>query len=189
MIWQASGLRIHQSEEIYSKSSSSISLNNIERDYSSNEMDQTISNVSLQWLNKDDMKIVWSDQSEEVILITVSKQFSDLEENCIFEGSPANINSTVFSASIIGCFDSEETVVNLGVNNVILELLLFKNGTTLQNNWSESQIENNLFHSRTKRGMKLQQSHFLVASDIRSILKEYQAQKADYLSLSSIVLK
>ena len=48
MIWQASGLRIHQSEEIYSKSSSSNSLNNIERDISSKEMDQTISNVSIQ---------------------------------------------------------------------------------------------------------------------------------------------
>ena len=175
MIWQASGLRIHQSEEIYSKSSSSNSLNNIERNYSSNEMDQTISNVSLQWLNKDAMKIVWSDQSEEVILITVSKQFSDLEDKCIFEGSPANLSSTIFSASIIGCYDSEETIVNLGVNNEILELLILKNGTTFQNNWSESQIENNLFHSRTKRGMKLQQSHFLVASDIRSILKEYLA--------------
>ena len=100
---------------------------------------QTISKISLQWMNKAAMKIVWPDQGEDVIVMTVSKQFPDLVEECLFEGSPENKNSTIFSAAIIGCMDSEETIVNLGVKNEVLELTLLKNGTTLQNIWIQQQ--------------------------------------------------
>jgi hypothetical protein len=110
------------------------------------EIQQTISEISLQWLNNGTMKIVWPDKGEDFIVMTVSKQFPDLEDACMFEGSPKNKNSS-FTAVVIGCMDSVETIVNLGVKNKVLELLLLKNGTTLQNTWNE-----NLYPSRSKRG-------------------------------------
>ena len=92
------------------------------------------------------MKIVWPDQREEVIVLTVSKQFPSLEGACNFEGRPENKNSS-FTTAIIGCMDSEETLVNIGLDNQFLELLLMKNGTTLQT------ITNENFHrSRLERG-------------------------------------
>ena len=117
------------------------------------ETQQTISEISLHWLNKTAIKIIWPDQEENVILMTVSKQFSDSEKACLFEGSPENENSTSFSAAIIGCMDSEETIVNLSVNNEVQELLLLKNGTTIQNTWNKSQFNENLHPSRQKRSL------------------------------------
>merc|ERR1712062_115735 len=90
-----------------------------------------ISEISLQWLNKAAIKIIWPDQGEEVILLTVSKQFPDSEEACMFEGHPENKNTSFSLAAIIGCIDSEETIVNLIVDKEILELVLLKNGKTL----------------------------------------------------------
>jgi len=110
-----------------------------------NETQQIVSEISLEWLNANGMKIVWPDQREEVIVLTVSKQFPSLEGACKFEGRPENKNSS-FTTTIIGCMDSEETLVNIGLDNQVLELLLMKNGTTLQT------ITNENFHlSRLER--------------------------------------
>merc|ERR1739838_163612 len=76
---------------------------------------------------------VWPNHREDIIHLAISKYFPDFEGECIFEGRPQNVRSTIFSAAVIGCIDSKETIVNLGVNNEVLELLLLRNGTTLQN--------------------------------------------------------
>jgi len=110
--------------------------------------ESTYSEISLQWLNKETMKIIWSHQKEEVIHLTVSKQFPDLEEACLFEGSPENENSTISFSKIIGCIDSKETIMNVGIKDEILELVLLKNGTTL---WNKPQFEQRLYSSRQKR--------------------------------------
>ena len=107
--------------------------------YFGNETQQIISKISLQWLNETTIKIIWPDQQEEAIGLKVPKQFPNLKDACIFDGSPQNENSTIFSAAIIGCMDSEETVINIGVNNEVLELTLLNNGTTLQNFWISKQ--------------------------------------------------
>ena len=117
--------RIEQSQTGYSR----------EPTYFGNETQQVVSKISLQWLNKATMKIIWPDQREEAIRLKVSKLFPNLKDACLFEGSPLKENSIIFSAAIIGCKDSEETIVNLGVNNDVLEFTLLKNGTTLQNIW------------------------------------------------------
>merc|ERR1712223_362732 len=46
------------------------------------------SEISLQWLNKAAIRIIWPDQEEEVIVLTVSKLFPDSEGACMFEGHP-----------------------------------------------------------------------------------------------------
>jgi len=74
-----------------------------------------------------------------------------IQKRHAFEGSPENENSTSFSAAIIGCMDSEETIVNLSVDNEVLELMLLRNGTTIQNTWNEPQFNENLHPSRQKR--------------------------------------
>ena len=107
--------------------------------YFGNETQQIISKISLQWLNETTIKIIWPDQQEEAIGLKVPKLFPNLKDACIFDGSPKNENSTIFSAAIIGCMDSEETVINIGVNNEVLELTLLNNGTTLQNVWISMQ--------------------------------------------------
>ena len=94
-------------------------------------MKQTLITVSLQWLSESEMKIIWPNQGEDIINVTTSMQFPNSELICIFEGNPMYSGTTIFSATIVGCLDSEETIVNLGVNNTVLELLLLKNGTTL----------------------------------------------------------
>jgi len=116
-----------------------------------NETQKMVSEISLQWLNKAAMNIVWPDQRVDVMLMTASKQFPDLEHACLFEGNPEDENSIGFTAAISGCMDSEETIVNLGVNNQVLELLLLKNGTTFQNTWNEPQSNKNLDNYRQKR--------------------------------------
>lgn len=103
------------------------------------EVKQIVSQLSLKWLDNGAIKIVWPNRKEDVIRLATSKQFPDLEGQCIFEGRPANVRTTVFSAAVIGCIDSKETIVNLGVNNEVLELLLLRNGTTLQNIWIPKQ--------------------------------------------------
>lgn len=106
------------------------------------------SEISLQWLNKAAIKIIWPDQGEEVILLTVSKQFPDAEEACMFEGHPENKNASFSLAAVIGCIDSDETIVNLIVDTEIMELVLLKNGGTLQN---VSDMDKSLHSSRQKR--------------------------------------
>ena len=125
IILETNGSRIEESRSGYSR----------EPTYFGNETQQVVSKISLQWLNKATMKIIWPDQREEAIRLKVSKLFPNLKDACLFEGSPLKENSIIFSAAIIGCKDSEETIVNLGVNNDVLEFTLLKNGTTLQNIW------------------------------------------------------
>merc|ERR1712223_2005650 len=67
------------------------------------------SEISLQWLNKAAIRIIWPDQEEEVIVLTVSKLFPDSEGACMFEGHPENKNPNFSFAAIIGCIGSEET--------------------------------------------------------------------------------
>jgi len=112
---------------------------------------QTISETSLQWLNKTTMKVVWPDEKEDIIFLTVSQNFPELKEACIFEGSPGSMTSNSFSAAVVGCMDSEETIVNLGLKDKVLELSLLKNGTSIQDVWIESPYDKNLPPSRTKR--------------------------------------
>jgi len=127
----SSGKTSHDSSEI----SSDHLVKTTSYDYN---VKQVKSNVSLQWLSESEMKIIWPNQGEDIINVTASMQFPNSELICIFEGNPMYSGTTIFSAAIVGCLDSEETVVNLGVNNTVLELLLLKNGTTLENIWNDS---------------------------------------------------
>ena len=119
--------------------------------YFGNETQQTISETSLHWLNKTAMKIVWPDKREDIIFLTVYQQFPRMTDACIFEGRPGNVTSNTFFAAVVGCMDSDETIVNLGLKDKVLELLLLKNGTTLQETWIASDYDKNLHPSRTKR--------------------------------------
>jgi len=112
-----------------------------------------ISEISLQWLNKAAMKIIWPDQGEEVISLTASKHFPDSEEACMFVGRPENKNANFSSAAIIGCIDSEETIVNLIAGKEILELVLLRSGRTLQNMLNKTEFDNSLHSSRQKRSL------------------------------------
>ena len=103
------------------------------------------SEISFQWVNKDTMKIIWPNQEEEVIHLVISRQFPDSE--CMFDGSSEKENSIFFFAAIVGCIQSEETIINLTVTNEILEFVLLKNGTTL---WNKPQFNEKLY-SRQKR--------------------------------------
>jgi len=110
-----------------------------------NETRQTVSEVSLQWIDKASMKIVWPVQGEDIINLIISKQFPDLDNACMFEGRS---KSPSLMAVIIGCMDSEETIVNLSLNDTFLELMLLKNGTTLKTTWDKT-----LHNARTKRAL------------------------------------
>jgi len=112
-----------------------------------------ISEISLQWLNKAAMKIIWPDQGEEVISLTASKHFPDSEDACMFVGRPENKNANFSSAAIIGCIDSEETIVNLIADKEILELVLLRSGRTLQNMLKKTEFDNSLHSSRQKRSL------------------------------------
>jgi len=112
-----------------------------------------ISEISLQWLNKAAMKIIWPDQGEEVISLTASKHFPDSEDACMFVGRPENKNANFSSAAIIGCIDSEETIVNLIADKEILELVLLRSGRTLQNMLNKTVFDNSLHSSRQKRSL------------------------------------
>ena len=117
------------------------------------------SEISLQWLNKAAIRIIWPDQEEEVIVLTVSKLFPDSEEACMFEGHPENKNASFSLAAIIGCIDSEETIVNLIVGKEILELVLLKNGGTLQTILNKSEMDKSLHSSRQKRSSSGKSKH------------------------------
>jgi hypothetical protein len=135
-----------------------------EAKYFGNETQQTISETSLHWLNKTAIKIVWPDKREDIIFLTVSQQFPEMTDACIFEGSPGNVTSNTFSAAVVGCKDSDETIVNLGLKDKVLELLLLKNGTTLQETWIASDYDKNLHPSRTKRqtqGQRIETGRYL----------------------------
>ena len=136
-----------------------------------NETQDIISEISLQWINKAAMKIVWPDgplaQGEGVIVVTVSKQFPDLEGACLFDGRPGNEKSNSFEAVISGCMGSEETIVNLSIDNKVLELTLLKNGTTLQ-----LQHEN-LHHSRTKRGKCIMAIFYVRQRNIKNVSNKF----------------
>ena len=117
------------------------------------------SEISLQWLNKAAIRIIWPDQEEEVIVLTVSKLFPDSEEACMFEGHPENKNASFSLAAIIGCIDSEETIVNLIVGKQILELVLLKNGGTLQTILNKSEMDKSSHSSRQKRSSSGKSKH------------------------------
>jgi hypothetical protein len=115
-----------------------------------NEVNQIISQISLKWFNTTIMKIIWADKREDLFVLNIPKLFQN--DDCMFEGRPEkNENSSSFFAVVIGCKDSEETIVNIAVENKVLEFLLLKNGTTLQNSWEEFHNPKTINHSRTKR--------------------------------------
>ena len=165
IIWQVGGQVIEKDENydknLLSSIGSASSKNNNDSSEMSSEtsffdrdIQQMKSETSLEWLTESEMKIIWPNQGEDIIHLTASKLFQDSEHICIFEGNPQNESETIFSAAIIGCLDSEETIVNVAVNNTVLELLLLNNGTTFEHTWNDLQYSNKSLKSqRGKRDL------------------------------------
>ena len=114
---------------------------------------ETESPITIQWLNETAMTVIWPNETTNLMLLVVSEQFSDLEGRCLFEGYPDNADQSDFIAAVSGCFDSEETIINFGVGNEVLELLLLNNGTTiLQKAIGTTEDEYHPDSMRKKRG-------------------------------------
>jgi len=122
------------------------SINNemdFDRMESHNNLVQVISNVEIEWMDEFMMKVTWSDGNKEYLLLN---SLGNLPQSCLFEGESHKSGAV---AAVVGCIDSDETIVNLGSAIGMWELTLLRNGTTLQS------VVNPIYdvHLRKKREM------------------------------------
>ena len=92
------------------------------------------------------MKLTWPNGTKEYLLLNQIENLPEVENTCLFEGESHIMNSGTVVA-VVGCMESYETIINLGSASGVLELILLKNGTALE------QIVGST-HLREKRGKK-----------------------------------
>ena len=105
---------------------------------------EMVSEVNVEWVNKTTMTVIWPNRTSSSMLLIRTGQ-------CQFEG--IFDLETYPSAAIVGCIYSEETILNIGTEHGVLELVLLKNGTTLkQGHLNGRPGHTNDHHLRNKRG-------------------------------------
>ena len=92
-----------------------------------NNIVESESIIKLDWKSDTQIDIVWPNQTVESLTLTQNTLFP--QANCLFKG---RVTGSSVKATIVGCKDSEETIVNLSNGKGVWELILLKDGRTLQ---------------------------------------------------------